>query len=421
VAGAGSLDGAPGWRGDVSEPDISALVVNYNTSKLALDMLHSLKAQKPKDASGRPLEIEFVFVDNASPMRDEEAIEEIRRFGREQLPGKVILAKENLGYAKGMNLALEQSQGRNLLVLNPDLVLLEGCVEALYRELHKDSRVGAVGPIGFWERGREVRLPPNILPTLSDLIWSSLAQISPSANRLYRRRRVRDALRIFDSKEPLELSMLSGACLMLRRETVEELGELFDPEFPLYFEDTDLFRRLRSQGKVLVQVPDAHMAHFYNRSGTTNQGEAFRRYWKARSYYYGKWYGPIGRAVEGLCKKILHTSLAGRTARIREREVEDLGRITEPPVLRFPKHMDRCLLEFCHDAGFLLAAAMFGKGKEWRPGPSFWNAFGPSVYYFRVLDLDGGKPVEVGLWRFERVPETKPSPVELKEEVHAGS
>ncbi len=404
----------------MTEPDISALVVNYNTSKLALDMLHSLAEQKPKDASGRELKIEFVFVDNASPMRDDEAIQEIRRFGREQLPGQVILASDNLGYAKGMNLALEHASGKNIFVLNPDLVLLKGCVEALYLSLHSDTRIGAVGPIGFWERGREVRLPPNILPTLSDLIWSSLAQISPLANRFYRKRRVREALRIFEATEPVTLPMLSGACLMLRRETVEELGDLFDPEFPLYFEDTDLFRRLADKGKTLVQVPDAHMAHFYNRSGTTNQGEAFRRYWRARSYYYGKWYGPIGRAVEGLCKKVLHTKLAGRTARIRERQVEDLGQITEPPVLRFPKHMDRCLLEFCHDAGFLLAAAMFGEGKEWRPGPSFWNAFGPSIYFFRVLNLDGGSPVEVGLWRFERVPEPNPSPAPLKEEVHAG-
>jgi GT2 family glycosyltransferase len=405
----------------VSEPDISALVVNYNTSKLALDMLHSLAEQKPKDAAGRPLEIEFIFVDNASPMRDDEAIAEIRRFGREKLPGKTILANENLGYAKGMNLAFQHARGKNVLVLNPDLILLDGCVEALYRTLHCDPKIGAVGPIGFWERGREVRLPPNILPTLSDLIWSSLAQISPWANRLYRKRRVRAALRIFEAKEPITLSMLSGACLMLRRETISELGDLFDPEFPLYFEDTDLFRRLADRGQTLVQVPDAHMAHFYNRSGTTNQGEAFRRYWKARSYYYGKWYGPIGRVVEGLCKKVLHTSLAGRTARIREKQVEDLGRITEPPVLRFPKPLNRCLLEFCHDAGFLLAAAMFGEGKEWRPGPSFWNAFGPSVYYFRVLDLDGGHPVEVGLWRFERVPESAPSFTALKEEVHAES
>jgi len=401
----------------VSRPDISALVVNYNTAKLALDMLHSLEAQRPRDASGRLLEMEFVFVDNASPMRDDQSIEEIRRFGRERLPGKVLLAQENLGYAKGMNLAFEHAQGETILVLNPDLVLLEGCVQSLYRSLHSDPRIGATGPIGFWERGREVRLPPNILPTLSDLVLSSLAQISPLVNRFYRQRRVRDALRIFEAEEPLTLPMLSGACLMLRRETVDALGFLFDPEFPLYFEDTDLFRRLADQGKTLVQVPEAQMAHFYNRSGTTNQGEAFRRYWKARSYYYGKWYGPIGRLVEGVCKKILHTDLAGRTARIREREVCDLGRITEPPVLRFPREMKRCLLEFCHDAGFLLAAAMFGSGKEWRPGPSFWEAFGPSVYYFRVLDLDGGTPREVGLWRFERVS----APAPLKEEVHAGS
>ena len=383
--------------------DISALVVNYNTTRLALEMLQSLKAQAPCTRDGRALVMEFVFVDNASPIQDPEALAEIRSFAAQEMPGQVIMNESNDGYGGGMNLAYEKAKGNYLLVLNPDLVFLPSCVERLYAALSNDRTVGAVGPVGYWERGKEVRLPPNILPTLKDLIFSTLAHGFIGINRRYTNVRLTKALRSYEAKTNIDLDMLSGACLMLPRELIEEMGQFFDAAFPLYYEDTDLFRRIQARGRSLLLVHDAEMAHFYNRSGTTVPKEAMERYVRAKSYYYRKYYGFVGGILERLSRSYLGCRMAQRARRKMQERVIDLGDVADPPTLEFGRHCERFVLEMCQDAAFLLAAAIFGTGDCWRPGESFWHAFGNSEYFFRVVDLSSGRPEELAVFRFRRI------------------
>ena len=393
--------------------DISALVVNYNTTQLALEMLQSLREQRPCGPDGQPLRVEFVFVDNDSPELEAQSapLAEIRELARRRdLPGTVVLNHENAGYAGGMNLAWSHARGEYALVLNPDLVFLDGCIERLYCELVEHPEVGAVGPVGYWDRGREVQLPPNILPTLGDLWSCTLAHVFESANRRYVGRRLHEALKVYRSQEPVSLAMLSGACVMLSRATIERIGGLFDPAFPLYYEDTDLFRRIHAEGLALVMVKSAEMAHFYNRSGTTNPDEAMRRYWKAREYYYGKYYGGFGKLSERICRRFLRSKLAGRARERMTARVQDLGDVWEPPTLELGRHCESFVLEMCQDAGFLLAAAILGKGDRWTPGESFWHAFGESEYFLRAVDLSAPEPEELAVFRFRRVPAPKSDP-----------
>lgn len=388
--------------------DISALVVNYNTAQLALDMLRSLRDQRPRDAHGRELSLEWVFVDNASQQRHETELAAIEELAKDSaLPGKVILHDQNAGYAGGMNLAWRHARGRFALVLNPDLLLLPHCVERLYQALEADPTIGIVGPVGYWDRGREVLLPPNVLPTLGDLYRGTLAHVFRTSNRRYVDRRFAAALEVYRSTADVELDMLSGACLLVAREQIDAMGGLFDDGFPLYYEDTDLFRRATKGGKRLVMVRGAEMAHFYNRSGTTNPGEAMSRYWRARRYYYGKWYGALGRFSDWACRAFLATKFAQRARKRIERRVIDLGDVSEPPTIGLPRSCTSYVLELCQDPGFLLAAAIRGSGSSWTPGPSFWAAFGESEYYFRAVDLSRERPEELAVYRFRRVPKAR--------------
>mgnify|MGYP002713173745 CR=1 FL=1 len=383
--------------------DISALVVNYNSTRLAQEMLQSLSEQQARSPEGRPLTVEFVFVDNASPMKDPDALADIEQLAREVLPGKVVMHDDNLGYAGGMNLAYEHAKGEYILVLNPDLVFMEGCVEALYAHLRENPRTGACGPIGYWERGKEVRLPPNILPTMGDLWSCTLAHVFERANRRYIDKRMRAALKTYKARSDVQLDMLSGACLMLPRSVIEAMGGFFDDSFPLYYEDTDLFRRIGKVGKELVQVQRAEIAHFYNRSGTTNQGEAMRRYWIAKRHYYRKYYGWPGAWAEALSRRFLKTGVSTRARARLESRVVDIGDVSDPPTLELGRDCDEYLIEVCQDAAFLLAAGILGSGSSWTPGTSFWNAFGNSEYFLRCVDISGSRPEELIIYRFRRI------------------
>lgn len=399
------MEGAGGRQVSADEKavDISALVVNYNSTRLAEEMLQSLASQQARTPEGRKLSIEFVFVDNASPMQDPEALADIQKLAQERLPGQIVMHDENLGYAGGMNLAHDHAKGEYMLVLNPDLVFMPGCVEALYAHLRSHPGTGACGPIGYWDRGKEVRLPPNILPTLGDLWSCTLAHVFDSANRRYIERRMKGALRTYRAREDIELDMLSGACLMLPSSVIREMGSFWDASFPLYYEDTDLFRRIGKLGKKLVQVDGAEIAHFYNRSATTNQGEAMRRYWIAKRRYYRKYYGRVGAWLEALSRRFLQSRLSERARKHLESRVVDMGDVSEPPTLDLGRHCEDYLIEICQDAAFLLAAGILGSGTSWTPGPSFWNAFGNSEYYLRCIDISGDRAEELVVYRFRRI------------------
>ncbi|MFQ5505977.1 MAG: glycosyltransferase family 2 protein, partial [Planctomycetota bacterium] len=218
-----------------------------------------------------------------------------------------------------------------------------------------------------------------------------------------------------NTTRPVPMEMLSGACFMLPRSIIEQMGAFFDEGFPLYYEDTDLFRRIRLLGKKLVFVPEAEIVHFYNRSGTTNQEEAWRRYWKARSYYYRKWYGPAGSLLEAVSRRFLNTRVASHSRSDMERRVIDLGDVWEPPRLEFGRFLESCLIEICQDAAFLLAAGMLWSGSHWDPGSLFWRAFGESEYFLRIVDLSAGHPIEVKVYRFRRVPAPGAAPISTDE------
>lgn len=410
---------------DTERVDLSALVVNYNTAQHALEMIESLREQAPTAPCGRPLRLEFVFVDNASPKQLETELAKIREYAASpDLPGQVIMNDHNAGYAGGMNLAFEHARGDYVLVLNPDLVFLPDCITLLYAHLVQNPAVGAVGPAGYWDRGLEVMLPPNILPTLWDLYFCTLAHVFPSVNRRYKEARLHEALRVYESTTAVSLDMLSGACVLLSRQTIAKIGGLFDANFPLYYEDTDQFRRIKASGYRLETVKQAKIVHFYNRSGTTNPDEAMRRYWDAKRYYYGKYYGWVGRLSERLCRKFLKSPYAARARDQLAGQVIDLGDVWDAPTLAFGRHCESYLVELCQDAGFLLAAGVPGSGASWTPGPSFWAAFGQSIYYLRVIDLSGSKPEEIQVFRFCRVappqdrgPESESEPAQEPERV----
>jgi hypothetical protein len=242
-------------------------------------------------------------------------------------------------------------------------------------------------------------LPPNILPTMGDLLALMLADLSPAWSRRYAARRTRAALQVWLADAPVHLPMLSGCCFLVRRELVDRIG-LFDERFPLYYEDTDLSMRIRRQGLAIVQVPDARIVHLYNRSGQTDHGEAMARYWKSRRLYYRKWYGPLGGLVYDATRWVLGTSWARRRAKLcPQRSIQHLGTSDDKPTLRFGERLERYLVEGALDPHFYLAAGVFGSGDSWTPSDSLFAGFGPTTYYWRVVDIsDLRRPRLVGVW-----------------------
>jgi len=381
--------------------EFSALFVNYNSWRFCVRALESLLEHPPTRADGSAMEFEVVVVDNDSPQRDEENEARLREL-LERMHGKLILHDENGGYAKGMNLAYEHASGRYVLVSNPDVTFTAGCISGLLRHLEAHDDVGAVAPQLYVDRGLTCRLPPNILPTIGDLIGTTRVAVSPGYVARYSKKRTVDAMRIWGAVDPVDLPQLSGCCFIMERGVIERIG-LFDPQFPLYYEDTDLTMRIFKAGLRVVEVPACKLVHFYDRSGQTNHEEAMRRYWISRRTFYRKWHGPFGGWLFDFTRWLLDTKWMHRLGkRAPQPNLIELPSSFDAPTVPLPRTMDRFLVEVSMDPRFYLAAGTFGEGDTWRVPETLLECFGPITYYFRICDLGGDQPEEVGIYKYQR-------------------
>jgi GT2 family glycosyltransferase len=184
-----------------------------------------------------------------------------------ELPESVqlIINESNEGFAQACNRAFDQHDADMILLLNPDASLLPRALIRLQQSLLRLNRAGAVGPQIYWDDNKQFFLPPSDVP---ELLWfHPLISAHPLLEKLISRMWRRFAIRVWQSKKTVRVWNLSGGNVLLNRKAVMAAGGLFDSRFFLYFEDTDLFIRLRQAGYHLYIDPSAEVVHFYDQCG----------------------------------------------------------------------------------------------------------------------------------------------------------
>jgi GT2 family glycosyltransferase len=230
--------------------DVAVLIVSYNTERELVRCLESLRAQR------RSVTQQVVVVDNASSDGSVAAVRE--RFGEVEL----VASPENLGFARGVNLAAARADADFLLLLNPDTVVLDHAVDELVAFARAHPGHGLYG-------GRTVRpdgaLEPSscwALPTL----WSTLMFVT-GLSSLARGSRwldpesmggwARDTVR--------EVDVVTGCLMLVPRAAWDQLGG-FDERYFMYGEDADLALRARAAGLRPIVCPDAVVVHEVGRA-----------------------------------------------------------------------------------------------------------------------------------------------------------
>lgn len=363
---------------------LSALIVNYNTGNFAVRCVQSI--QKEWRGAGRDeADLEIVVVDNASPVDQEPWMLEL-----EELGATVIRHTDNAGYSGGMNLAYARTSGGPkdvVAVLNPDLYFLADSIETMMAYVLANPRCGAVDPKACIDPALVFNLPRNPLPTLADYVFSVVARMHPIFSRSYSRRRLVEALPWWTSKEPVSAKMLSGCCVFLRREVVDELPYLMDEGFPLYYEDTDLFRTLTKRGYEVVHLNDARVLHHWSRSAGMigdPSTPAMQRYAVSQRHYFDKYYGRIGLGVVALMNAIMKRWSPKRMDRPMH-PITPIGDCHDPCVIELPRSCE-FLLELGATPVWLLAAGIAGEGDRWECPAAAWEWLFEGEYYIRALD-----------------------------------
>ncbi|NOT30656.1 MAG: glycosyltransferase family 2 protein [Planctomycetes bacterium] len=380
---------------------LAALIVNYNTGSYAECCVESLLAEWKRAGRARE-KLAIVLVDNASPQPQDEYLRRLEALGV-----TVIRSRENLGYARGMNLCYAQTSGAPgdvVAILNPDLYFLPGAVELLLDYVLDHPEVGVVDPATSVDPLGVINLPPNVMPTPLDHARVVLANMHPFFARAYSRYREARCMRWWTSREPLETDMLSGCCMFMRRAVIDELGQVLDPRYPLYFEDTDLFRTLAQKGYKVVHHTPARILHHWSRSamiGGAPGDQATLRHELSRELYYRKFYGPLGRGFY----RVMQALLMRWPKRWLGRPIQpmvSLGALHEPLELELPRAC-RFRVEMSVHPSFVVCSGSFGRGERWSIPAETWDWMFSIDYYARVYDLDTHEVL--GAYQFQK---TKP-------------
>lgn len=366
------------------------VIVNYRSAADVLGAVASLLEQTFFVENSRPGKLEILVVDN-TPFDEEATL-------LAQLSGRVKLLRNetNLGYGAAANRGFQESRGRYLCVLNPDVRVLPGALNAMVKHLMLYPEVGAITPRFWWHEERQFMMPPNDDPTLSLLALTRLGPVIPGLGRLHGRWWLRRAVAYWRTDQPLSIAALCGACIVTRRSSLEKVGG-FDPGYFLYYEDADWSRRFRAAGYRLAYVPDAEVIHYYDQ---TPKSDPQRSAAASEAYFYAKHYGRRGKAARAIVDR-LAALCARRLAAAPPCGMISLGRPEKPPLLR----LDGCrakgelLIEVSHSWTFTPATGALLGGPEYEIPPSIWDRLQPGPYYARVVDLATLRPLRTWSWQ----------------------
>lgn len=228
--------------------DLSIIIVNWNVKDLLRKNLQSIF----KFTQG--LEFEVFVVDNASKDGSVQVV--MQEFPQVNL----IASNENLGFAKGNNLALEQATGKYVLFMNPDMELQENSFKLLIDWLQANPQIDlGTCQLVYPDGSRQNNIKNN--PGLCDQLVILLKLhhfIQPKCLKKY-------LAKDFDYTQEQEVKQIMGAFTLVKNEVIKEL-EGWDEDYFLWWEDLDLCKRAQDKGYQISYNPQTKVIHYEAKS-----------------------------------------------------------------------------------------------------------------------------------------------------------
>ncbi len=223
-------------------PDLSIIILNWNSVRYLEECLRSIYDQT------RSLNFEIIVVDGASYDGSEALL-------RDKFPEvRFVQLTENGGFARGNNAAARHARARTLLFLNPDTVILEGAIDKLFQSFDAIPNIGIAGLIllnsDLSIQTAAVQRYPSILGQILDFdpLIKKFKKLPLWGNKaLY-------------GREPAQVEVISGACLMIRKDVYDQVGG-FNESYFMYAEDAHLCWNVRQAGRGVYLLPVGRVIH----------------------------------------------------------------------------------------------------------------------------------------------------------------
>lgn len=251
--------------------DISFIIVNWNTRDILIDCLNSIYK------TVTDIDQEIYVVDNNSTDGSQEAV-------KNGFPDvKLIENSTNTGFAHANNQAISVMQGRFAVLLNSDAVLQEDAIENLLNFMNNTPGAGIAGVQLLNEDGSRQNSIDNFPSLETEILNKSILRFFfpdkyPGKGSIYH--------------NPIEVDSVIGACMMVRKEAIDEAGFL-DEDYFIFLEETDWCFRMHKKGWKVYHVPDARVLHLSGHSKKKTPGESQIEYYKSLYKFFRKNKDPV--------------------------------------------------------------------------------------------------------------------------------
>ncbi len=229
----------------MSQPNLSIILVSYNTAEYTQRALESVFTETVNS------DFEVIVVDNASTDNSVELL-------KQHFPDIQLLeSTDNLGFAGGVCLGVEKAQGKYLLLLNPDTLVVDGAIDKLLQFAKQKTSNGIWGGVTLNDDMSLNTQHAWSKPTFSTLLFSALGLSKVFSKSCFFNHAnygcwARDSIR--------EVDILSGCFFLTSRKVWDQLGGL-DPQFFMYAEEADYCLRAIKYGYQPIVTPDARIIH----------------------------------------------------------------------------------------------------------------------------------------------------------------
>lgn len=248
--------------------DVSIIIVSYNASSYLKECLESIFNLT------KNVDFEVIVVDNAST---DDAVKVAKSYGSKI---KLIENKENKGFGTGVNIGAKLATGQYLLVLNPDIRLLENSLERLFIWMNAHSEV-AVSTCQFLDSEQKPLPNGGFFPTLPKIAaWAFFLDDLLKINSYH------PHSSFYNHEMPLD--WVTGSFMFMRRNIFEESGG-FDERIFMYGEEVELCCRIKKSGWKIAYVPLTKVIHHERKSAAEALPKgAILGEFRGLKYFYGK-------------------------------------------------------------------------------------------------------------------------------------
>ncbi len=250
--------------------ELSIIIVNWNTKQLLLDCLDSLYKYMP------PVRTEVFVVDNASTDGSVEAV--TRAFPDTQ----VVVNAKNWGFARANNVALKRMRGKYAVLLNSDTLFRESTLKDLFVFMEGHPDAGMCGPQLLNADGSKQKSTGEFPRLMTEFVSKKIVRlISPETQ-------ARGGNHAgSDNSLPIAVDFISGACMMVRKTAIDEVGMLDEDYFFLY-EEIDWCYRMHRRGWQVYNIPQVSLYHLGGQSMREINLRARVESWQSRYLFFRK-------------------------------------------------------------------------------------------------------------------------------------